>query len=158
MQTPLSADLYKAVSSCSTERVQVIMKYRKKLLKIRNGNHVPNKKESQLLRKLKSQTGLSEEAIRSIYKYRKMLSEAARCPFNPKAHMLRMVRGIIKNTRLNFHPRHPESVVKIENYLNGRPWWPRPLPDELKELNAESLVNLYERLKREKNKAKALKS
>src|SRR3990172_6995932 len=39
------------------------------------GAHVPNKNEARLLRKLMSQTGMSEKELREHKKYRKMLSE-----------------------------------------------------------------------------------
>ena len=40
------------------------------------GAHIPNKNEAQLLRKIMSETGLTEEEIRESKKYRVMLSEA----------------------------------------------------------------------------------
>jgi hypothetical protein len=40
------------------------------------GVHIMNKNEAKMMRKLQSQTGLSQDEIRSIKKYRVMLSEA----------------------------------------------------------------------------------
>lgn len=40
------------------------------------GVHIPNKNEAKLLRKLMAETKFSEEEIRTIKKYRIMLSEA----------------------------------------------------------------------------------
>ena len=40
------------------------------------GEHIMNKDEGKLMRRLKNETGLSEEEIRKIRKYRIMLSEA----------------------------------------------------------------------------------
>ncbi len=42
-----------------------------------DGVHVPCKKEATMLRKIKKESGLSEEEIREIPKYRQMLSEAS---------------------------------------------------------------------------------
>jgi hypothetical protein len=41
------------------------------------GVHIPCKKESKTLRKLKKETGLSEKELREIPKYRKELSESS---------------------------------------------------------------------------------
>ncbi len=41
------------------------------------GEHVPCKKESKTLRRLKKETGLSEKELREIPKYRKELSESS---------------------------------------------------------------------------------
>lgn len=41
------------------------------------GVHVPCKKESKTLRRLKKETGLSEKELREIPKYRKELSESS---------------------------------------------------------------------------------
>ncbi len=40
--------------------------------------HIPNKNESKLLRKLMSETSMSEDEIRGIKKYRKLLSETSK--------------------------------------------------------------------------------
>lgn len=45
-----------------------------------NDPHIPNKEESKLLRRLMSETGNTEEEIRSIPKYKRMLAEAQRSP------------------------------------------------------------------------------
>ena len=40
--------------------------------------HIPNKDEGKLLRKLMSKNGMSEKEVRSIKKYRKLLSDASK--------------------------------------------------------------------------------
>lgn len=39
------------------------------------GKHIPDKYESKILRKIMSQTGMTEEQVREIPKYRKLLSQ-----------------------------------------------------------------------------------
>jgi Zn-dependent M16 (insulinase) family peptidase len=43
---------------------------------VKPDEHVMNKNEAKLMRRLQAQTGLSQEEIREIKKYKKMLSEA----------------------------------------------------------------------------------
>lgn len=45
-----------------------------------DGEHIPNKQEAKLLRRLMSETGNTEEEIRDIPKYRRMLAEAQKSP------------------------------------------------------------------------------
>jgi hypothetical protein len=52
--------------------------YTKRQLRKRNaakGVHISNKSEGKVLRRLMSQTGMSEKEIRSIKKYNKLLTE-----------------------------------------------------------------------------------
>lgn len=51
-------------------------KRREVKLSLPNGVHLMNKNEAKVMRQLKKKTGLSEEEIREVKKYRKMLSDA----------------------------------------------------------------------------------
>jgi len=44
----------------------------------KNDPHIPNQEESKLLRRIMSETGMKEEEVRNIKKYRKLLSDAAK--------------------------------------------------------------------------------
>lgn len=59
---------------------------RYKAKRAKPGVHVPGKKEASILRRIKSETGMSEAEIREIPKYRKELSDAQK---NPEAKPLK---------------------------------------------------------------------
>ncbi|MBT6049181.1 hypothetical protein HN803_04500 [candidate division WWE3 bacterium] len=56
------------------------------------GKHIMNKGEAKVMRRLKNDTGLSEEEIRAIKKYRVMLSEAQTVGTKTKRSKIQKVR------------------------------------------------------------------
>ena len=93
--------------------------------------HYPNKNESKLLRKLKKQTGLSEEEIRKVKKYNKMLSEAQKTGEKGKRTKAeRYYRDMIKSAtkKTGLAKEHPETIKVLDEMLNGltykrKPWY-----------------------------------
>jgi hypothetical protein len=95
--------------------------------------HYPNKNEAELLRKIKAETGLSEEEIRSIKTYRKMLSEAQKQGQKAKRtdtekYYQKLIKEACKETKLA--REHPltlwvlEELIKAKrNYPYSRPWF-----------------------------------
>lgn len=78
-----------------------------------NGKHIPNKNEATLLRRLMSQTGMTEEEIRSIKMYRVMLSrEQKRKGFKTPAERAKL--NLLKRVthKLKLAKEHP--LVKLE--------------------------------------------
>lgn len=74
----------------------------------KDGEHIPNKNEAKLLRKLMSDTGLSEEQLRSHKTYRVMLSNAQKV--KPKlGQRAKAVRDVTKKItkRLKLAKEHP---------------------------------------------------
>jgi len=92
------------------------------------GVHIPNKRESTMLRKLMSDTGLTEKELREDKKYRKILSEAQKVPTTKRTQEQKFVDDFMKNiTReLKLAKEHP----KVKAEFNKR-WtelvnvWPR---------------------------------
>ena len=79
------------------------------------GVHIPNKNESKVLRKIMSETGLSEEEIRSHKKYRIQLSEAQKQKGDKTSYQRECIRILKSVTReLKLPKEHPD--VK-KNYL-----------------------------------------
>ncbi|NJO65859.1 MAG: hypothetical protein HC836_49650 [Richelia sp. RM2_1_2] len=76
--------------------------------------HLPNKNEAKLLRKLKKQTGMTEEEIRSHKKYRILLSQAQK---NVRKHteQEKMFLAILKNItkKLKLSKEHPLVLKEI---------------------------------------------
>jgi len=122
-------------------------KYLKKLAKIQydNTKHYPNKKEAKLLRKLKSETGLSEEEIRENKVYRKQLSEAQKNVekgWNNK--ILRFCRNITKTVckKTGLAKEHPETLKQIEIELSTISRWRIPIELYFMKLSAKKIVEL----------------
>tara|TARA_R110000796_G_scaffold161858_2_gene278639 strand:- start:953 stop:1345 length:393 start_codon:yes stop_codon:yes gene_type:complete len=79
------------------------------------GVHIMNKDESKVMRKLKSQTGLSEEEIRKVKKYRVMLSEAQKSGEKQKRNgQEKLEAALMKRVtkRLKLPKEHP--IVQLE--------------------------------------------
>jgi len=114
--------------------------------------HYPNKDEAAVLRKIKSDTGLSEEEIRSIKKYRVMLSEAQKRGEKPKRHPVevfwqRLIKEACQETGLV--PQHPDTLAALEIIIEryyGRVWR-RPMHDRL---SAKRAVHDFAKKKKEK--------
>ena len=104
-----------------------------KLAKIANDptKHYPNKNESTLLRKIKSKTGLSEEEIRDIKKYRKMLADASKSSEKSELSASeKYYRNCIKDAckKTGLVPQHPETLKVLEEINNNKnrlymPWF-----------------------------------
>jgi len=85
------------------------------------GVHVPNKNEAKMLRKLKSQTGLTESELREEKKYRKMLSDAQQRK-GSKTAKDRAYRDLLKKiTReLKLPKEHPEVTKALTKIWNEK--------------------------------------
>ena len=93
-----------------------------KLAKIENDptKHYPNKNESALLRRIKSETGLSEEEIREVKKYRKMLAEASKSSEKSltsaaEKYYKNCIKDACKITGLV--PQHPKTLEELDKIL-----------------------------------------
>jgi len=98
--------------------------------------HYPNQNETRALRRIMSQTGLSEKKIRSHHKYRKILSEAQKEGLKPKYDSLeeRFYRDLIKKAckDTGLVPQHPDTLVVLQclieelfekRYFYSVYWW-----------------------------------
>ncbi len=83
------------------------------------GVHIPNKNEAKLLRKLKAETGLTEEELRKIKKYRVMLSEAQdkgeKPTENTKTDKEKLQENIMKSVTkdLKLAKEHPLVIAEF---------------------------------------------
>lgn len=88
--------------------IRIYFEYRTKFSKnslVIPGTHVMNKNESKVMRQLQAKTGLSKKEIRSVKKYRVMLSEAQKK--NQKIpHKNRPVTTI--------DPTHPMTILLFQ--------------------------------------------
>lgn len=81
--------------------------------------HLPNKNEAKLLRKIKAETGMNEKEIRSIYKYRKMLSDASKkegSKTERERRLIWLMKSITKELKLP--KEHPIVLEKFWNKIN----------------------------------------
>ena len=91
------------------------------------GEHVPNKNEAKMLRRLKAETGLTEEQLREHYKYRKMLSDAQKRQ-GGETRVTRKRRDVMKKItkELKLPKEHPLVVERynkeIEDIRKGYGW------------------------------------
>lgn len=87
------------------------------------GKHVPNKNEAKLLRKLMSQTGMSEKELREHKKYRKMLSGEQKKEGPGKTYQETVNNFVMKQVtrELKLAKEHPKTKavfkVKLEEYF-----------------------------------------
>lgn len=108
--------------------------------------HYPNKNEARILRRIRSQTGLSEQEIRRDYKYRKMLSEAQKQGQKPKYSPTEkfwhnLIQKACRETGLA--KEHPDTLAALDCIIEDhftRSWW-RPLFTE--PLPAKVVVENY---------------
>lgn len=103
--------------------------WNKKALKIKSDDtkHYPNNDEASLLRKIIVDSGLTEDEVRSIKKYRIMLSEAQKQSQLPKRNSVKkFYQGLIKDAckKTGLVPQHPETIKVIDElikkYQSGR--------------------------------------
>jgi len=103
-------------------RIQIRSKKAKKILKDPT-KHYPNKNEMRLLRKIKAETGLSEEEIRADKKYRKMLSEAQKQgQKGKKTELEKFYRNLIKEAckKTGLVPQHPDTLAALDEIIKER--------------------------------------
>ena len=106
------------------------------------GEHVMNKNEATVMRRLQSETGLSEDEVRSHKKYRVMLSEAqtAKGPGTPEGvrEAKRILKRITRNLKLaKQHPDTVAAAMKAAEEYNGSwrsRWLPLPMTHYMSEL------------------------
>ena len=119
---------------CLNKYNQKIMTYNHiKSAKIENDptKHYPNKNESALLRRIMAKTGLIEEEIRNIKKYRKMLADASKSSKKSlksasKKYYKKCIKYACKETGLV--PQHPKTLEALEKILDKKnthylPWY-----------------------------------
>lgn len=85
--------------------------------------HYPDKHEAKLLRRIMSQTGLKEEEVRAIKKYRVMLSDAQKVNHPTmetecEKHFKSLVKRATRQTALA--TKHPKTIEVIESLLTGQ--------------------------------------
>jgi len=91
--------------------------------------HYPNKQEGKLLRRIMSETGLTEEQVRSHKKYRKMLTDAQKSgqkekgwsPFHLRV-MEKVFKRLLKKVckELGLAKEHPKTITRIMELNNER--------------------------------------
>ncbi|MFW6226044.1 MAG: hypothetical protein ACOC3V_03725 [bacterium] len=88
--------------------------------------HYPNKDESSLLRKLMSENNMSENEIRNIKKFRKMLSDASKKGQIQKTYFFikrenDYIKGLVKRSckETGLVPEHPKTREIIERNLKN---------------------------------------
>jgi hypothetical protein len=116
-----------------------------------NFPHIPSKNEAHLLRKLMSQTGLTEAEIRMKPLYRKMLSQSqGKIDFysslkNAKERLLRrFFKQVTKQTGLTIE--HPKSLALAKNMLKEKSRYTQAF--EHKDVSDSHLIHLYHALMR----------
>jgi len=86
--------------------------------------HVMNKDEAKVMRRLKNETGLSEEEIRKVKKYRVMLSEAQKEGQKAKRTKIQKVRDkVMKDVcrKLKLPKEHPDVQKEyVEEWIRRR--------------------------------------
>lgn len=93
------------------------------------GQHIMNKNESKLLRKLMHDTEMTEKELREHKKYRKMLSDAQKVPVAKMTDGERMKKNIMKDITKEFKlaKEHPIVVEEFKNrwneYISGKSHW-----------------------------------
>lgn len=122
------------------------------------GVHIMNKNESTALRKLKKETGLSEEELRKEKKYRKILSEAQK-EKGDKDYYDRLIMMIVKKvTRETKLPvQHPEFKIKLKEEIDKKNRWYFRGSSLVYSKKPEDIISHYlslRKMSKEKNKKK----
>lgn len=123
----------------------------KKAKKIRNDSskHYPNKDEAKLLRKIMSETGLTEEQVRDNATYRKELSNAQKEGRKAlRSKTTKRFQALIKKAcqKTGLAPQHPDTIKALEVILEdtkmhmNRYWL---LPDSYNNMTAKRIIELY---------------
>lgn len=116
------------------------IRYKKRFAK--PGQHIPNKNEASLLRRLQAQTGLSEVELRSHKKYRKMLSEeqkkkGTKTKYERRALIL--LKSVLRELKLP--KEHPKVLEAVKIKLNKREW-PNYYGELSHRFTAEQIIKL----------------
>ena len=94
--------------------------------------HYPNKDEAKLLRKIMSDTGLTEEEVRAIKKYRVVLSEAQKKgnEYKYSSKNKRFYRWKLKQAcrETKLPKEHPDTIKALQKILDNASnssycWW-----------------------------------
>lgn len=89
------------------------------------GKHIPNKAEGQVLRRIMSQSGLTEAQVRGHKTYRRQLAKARAVPTakrTPERKFVdRLVKGVTRRLKLaKEHPQVRAELSKLrEDYFSG---------------------------------------
>lgn len=99
---------------------------RTKQAKIENDptKHYPNKNEATVLRKIKSETGLNEDEIREIKKYRIMLADASKSGEKSLTSATeKFYKDCIKDAcrETGLVPQHPKTLEALQRILSRTP-------------------------------------
>ena len=83
--------------------------------------HIPNKNEAKLLRKLMSQTGLSEKELREHKVYRKMLSKEQKKK-GDTSKTQKLFNSILKQVlrELKLPKEHPDVLIRFNEIFKER--------------------------------------
>lgn len=86
--------------------------------------HYPAKHEAKLLRRIMSQTGLTEAEVRDRKKYRKMLSDTQKpkgTTYGVRRGCDKFFKGIVKEATkaTKLATKHPITLAKIDKLLKG---------------------------------------
>ena len=93
--------------------------FRSKNLYAPPGVHIMNKNEKEALRKIKKETGLSEEEIRKEKKYRIILSEAQKKQGTKDEYdrnVIKVIKSVTKKTKLSVE--HPDFKKELKKELD----------------------------------------
>ncbi len=107
--------------------------------------HIPNKDESKLLRKLKKETGMSEEEIRNIKEYRILLSDAQKqSQIRKHSRDVKWCRMMIKIAcrRTGLAPQHPDTIKVLQEVLNNNYMFGH-YPWSMTRIDAKTMVKNY---------------
>ena len=95
--------------------------------------HMPNKNEAKVLRRIMSESGLSEKEVREHKKYRKELSTAQKPKTNRQSHLkgyLHILKSVTRELKL---PKEHPDVIKLylerckKNTWGYRFYWASPM-------------------------------
>ena len=123
----------------------------RKAAKIANDptKHYPNKDEASLLRKIMSETGLTEDEVRSDRHYNVLLSEAQKSGQKPKrTETERTFQKLIKHAcqKTGLVPEHPDTIKALQEILDhdALSYFRRSFFEKNK-LTAENVIKIYRR-------------
>lgn len=94
----------------SISRAKALKKIDRTLLHFSGAPHAPNKKESECLRRIMAETGLTDEEIRVHKTYRKQLAEASKSRGSlnsTERYLLNFMKRITQQTKLPIE--HPDT-------------------------------------------------
>jgi len=129
---------------------------RSKNINAPKGVHIMNKNESAALRKLKKETGLTEEELRKEKKYRKILSEAQKEKGDKDTYdrlVINVIKMVTRETKLPV--QHPDFKLKLKEEFEKKSRWYHRGSWSLYSKSPEDVISHYLRLRKkskEKNK------